>query len=68
MKLSVKELLEDLPSLCQSFVKFAEALEPLPLDEALQQIDDRNAKDILLAASNFKAAMRATLEKRVGLH
>lgn len=67
-KLSVKATLEDLPTLCQALVKFAESLEPLPLDEVLQQVEDRNAQDMLLAASNFKAAMRQVLSSRVGLN
>lgn len=67
-KLSVNEALPELPTLSQAFVKFAESLGPLPLDELAQVIEDRNTQDILLAAANFKAAMAQVLEKRVGLH
>jgi len=66
--LSVEEALEELPTLCQALIKFAEALELMPLDEMSQIVDDRNAEDMLIAASNFKAAMKATLANRVGLH
>lgn len=66
--LSVDEALEELPTLCQAFIKFAESLEFIPLDELTQVVKDRSAQDILLAANNFKTAMRATLVNRVGLH
>jgi hypothetical protein len=67
-KLEVSDVLEDLPTLSEAMVKFAESLEPLPLDELVQVVEDRNAQDILIAAANFKAAMRQVLERRVGLH
>ncbi len=67
-KLSVEEVLADLPTLSQAFVTFAESLEPLPLDEISQVVDDRNTQDIMIAAANFKSAMRQVLERRVGLH
>lgn len=67
-KLSVDQVISELPTLSLAFVKFAESLEPLPLDEVVQVIDDRNTQDIMIAASNFKAAMRQVLERRVGLH
>jgi hypothetical protein len=67
-KLSVDEVLADLPTLSQAFVAFAESLEPLPLDEISQVVEDRNTQDIMLAAANFKAAMAQVLERRVGLH
>lgn len=66
--LSVDETLAELPTLCEAFVKFAESLEPLPLDELTQVVEDRNAQDILVAAQDFKAAMRQVLERRNGLH
>lgn len=66
--LSLDEALDELPTLCQAFIKFAESLEFLPLDELTQVVNDRNAQDIILAASNFKSAMKATMENRVGLH
>ena len=66
--LSVDEVLADLPTLCEAFVKFAESLEPLPLDELVQVLEDRNAQDIMVAAQDFKAAMRQVLERRSGLH
>lgn len=67
-KLEVNDCLEDLPTLSQAMIAFAESLEPLPLDELSQVVTDRNAQDILIAAANFKAAMRQVLERRVGLH
>ena len=67
-KLEVNEGLADLPTLSQAFVTFAESLEPLPLDEIVQVVEDRNTQDIMLAAANFKAAMRQVLERRIGLH
>lgn len=67
-KLSVDEALADLPTLSQAFVTFAESLEPLPLDELVQVVEDRDAWDILNAAAEFKASMRQVLERRVGLH
>ncbi len=66
--LSVEETLSELPTLCEAFVKFAESLEFLPLDELAQVVEDRNAQDIVVAAQEFKASMRQVLERRVGLH
>ncbi len=66
--LSVSDVLADLPTLSRAFVTFAESLEPLPLDELSQVVEDRNTQDILIAAANFKSAMRQVLERRVGLH
>ena len=67
-KLSVSDVLADLPTLSKAFVAFAESLEFLPLDEVSQVVDDRNTQDIMIAAANFKAAMRQVLERRSGLH
>ena len=67
-KLEVSEVLEELPTLSQAMVAFAESLEPLPLDELVQVVEDRNTQDILIAAAEFKAAMAQVLQKRVGLH
>jgi hypothetical protein len=66
--LTVKETMDELPTLCEAFVKFAESLELLPLDEVAQVADRGDAQDIILAASDFKAAMRQVLVRRHGLH
>lgn len=67
-KLSVSAILDDLPTLSKAFVAFAESLEFLPLNEVVQVVDDRNTQDIMIAASNFKAAMSQVLRRRSGLH
>lgn len=67
-KLSVDDVLANLPTLSRAFVTFAESLEPLPLDELSQVVEDRNTQDILIAAANFKAAMAQVLQRRVLLH
>ncbi|KKN88821.1 hypothetical protein LCGC14_0244280 [marine sediment metagenome] len=66
--LSVNDVLADLPTLSRAFVTFAESLEPLPLDELVQVVKDRNTQDILIAAANFKAAMAQVLQRRALLH
>jgi hypothetical protein len=66
--LEVNEVLEELPTLSQALVTFAESLEFLPLDELVQVVEDRNTQDILIAAASFKAAMAQVLKRRVGLH